>query len=264
MLFIDSHCHLDQLNYSKLYKNIDDLFKKAYNNHVKLFLSVSTSLKNFQNLLKLFPNQKNILYSCGIHPLNCDLEIIDLIKLKRFSMYNQVIAIGETGLDYYYQKNKKKPQQYLFRKHIQIAKSIQKPIIVHSRQAKEDTIKILQEENAQFCQGILHSFSEDVQFAKKLLDIGFYISFSGMITFKNSDIIRKVLKYIPIDSLLIETDSPYLTPVPYRGQENQPSYLYDIAKYISCQKKINIEYLSEITTNNFCKLFNINISEILK
>ncbi|CAL4323146.1 Uncharacterized metal-dependent hydrolase YcfH [Buchnera aphidicola (Eriosoma lanigerum)] len=257
MLLVDSHCHLDQLNYNTIHININDMLHKAYKNHIKLFLCIATSIQNCKSIVHLFKKNNNILYSFGIHPLNCNVNTVDLIELEQLTMYNKVIAIGETGLDYYHQPIQKELQKWLFRKHIQLAKKIKKPVIVHSRQSNQDMIQILKEENAYSCKGILHAYCDDINIAKQLLNIGFYISFSGIITFKNSEYIRKILKYIPIDSILIETDSPYLTPVPYRGKENQPAYLYNIAKYISCLKKIDIEMLSEITTNNFYKLFNI-------
>ncbi|WP_422667271.1 TatD family hydrolase [Buchnera aphidicola] len=257
MLLIDSHCHIDQLNYDLLHKNIDDVLNKAYKNHIKKFLTVSTSIKNFYIIQNMFKNYKSILYSCGIHPLNCHQKKNHINQLLRLSNTNKVIALGETGLDYHLTQENKKIQQDCFYKHIKIAINLNKPIIVHSRNAIKDTLLILKEHSHYRCRGVLHSFTEDYSIASQLLDLGFYISFSGISTFKNSIILRETIKKIPLDRILIETDSPYLAPVPYRGQENQPAYLLEIAKNISILKKINIESVAYNTTKNFYTLFNI-------
>ncbi len=264
MFLIDSHCHIDRLNYNLLHQNVEDVLKKSYQNHVKKFLTVSTSLNNFYKIKKLFTNYNSIFYSCGIHPLNCDKELHKFNSIKRISTKIQelscekrVIALGETGLDYHYSPENKDVQKIFFREHIRIAIKLNKPIIVHSRNAINDTIEILKNENAEKCKGVLHSFTENYHAALELLDIGFYLSFSGIVTFKNSIELRNIIKKIPLERLLIETDSPYLSPVPYRGKENQPAYLFNIAKKISIEKKIDIETLAKITTNNFYSLFNV-------
>ncbi|QCI24421.1 YchF/TatD family DNA exonuclease [Buchnera aphidicola (Muscaphis stroyani)] len=256
MFFIDSHCHIDQLNYSKLHKNVQDVLKKSDENHVKKMLSVTTSIKNFYSSIKLLKSYKSILFSCGIHPLNCHKEINDLNILEKLSHKKNVIALGETGLDYYYSTETKKLQKKFFREHIKIAIKLKKPIIIHTRNSINDIIKILKEENSKYCTGVVHSFTEDHDAAFQLLNMGFYISFSGVITFKNSTLLREVVKKIPLEYLLIETDSPYLSPVPYRGKENQPAYLLNIANKIAELKKIDLKTLSYITTKNFYKLFN--------
>jgi len=264
MFLIDSHCHLDRLNYNLLHKNIEDVLNKSYQNNVKNFLTISTSINNFYKITKLFKKYNIIFYSCGIHPLNCEKEfncfntIKQLfIKLKELSSLKRVIAIGETGLDYHYSSKTKKIQKIFFREHIKIAIALKKPIIVHSRDATDDTIRILKEENAEQCIGVLHSFTGSYNTACQFLDMGFYISFSGIITFKNSIELCCTIKKIPLKRLLIETDSPYLSPDPYRGKENQPAHLLNIAKKISILKKIDLETLAKITTSNFRTLFNV-------
>ncbi|QCI21649.1 YchF/TatD family DNA exonuclease [Buchnera aphidicola (Hyadaphis tataricae)] len=264
MFLTDSHCHIDKLNYHYIHKNIEDVLKKSYEQNVKSLLTVSTSIKNFYHIQKLFKQYHSIFYSCGVHPVYCQRELKKFLKLQvlsdkitELSSIKRVIALGETGLDYYYSTENKHIQQTFFREHIRIAIKLKKPIIVHSRNAIHDTIKILKEENAQICKGILHSFTEDYNAARKLLDMGFYISFSGIITFKNSTSLQETIKKIPLSSLLIETDSPYLSPVPYRGQENQPAYLFNIAEYISSLINIDLKKLAETTTNNFRTLFNL-------
>lgn len=264
MFLIDSHCHIDRLNYNLSHKNVEDMLEKSYTCNVKSFLTVSTSINNFFKIHKMLKKYNSIFYSCGVHPLKCAGELnkfnyINNIfdKIEELSCIKKVIAIGETGLDYYYSSDNKDIQKKFFRKHIKTGIKIKKPIIVHSRCAINDTIKILKEENAKKCSGILHSFTENTDAAFQLLDMGFYISFSGIITFQNASELYNVIKKIPLDRLLIETDSPYLSPVPYRGKENQPAHLFYIAKKISTLKNISIEKLSEVTTNNFRTLFNI-------
>lgn len=258
MFLIDSHCHIDQLNHNSLHEKIEKILKKAYQNHVKKFLTVSTSIDNFYKTKKLLDKYDSIFYSCGIHPLHCQKETENLNELKKLSNSKRIIALGETGLDYYYSSETKNLQQKFFREHIRIAIKLNKPIIVHSRNSIKDTIKILKEENAEKCGGILHSFTENEKSAFRLLDIGFYISFSGIITFKKSIELRNTLKKIPLEKLLIETDSPYLAPIPYRGKKNQPAYLLEIAKKVALIKEISLEELAQITTNNFFTLFNLN------
>ncbi|XBC43139.1 MAG: YchF/TatD family DNA exonuclease [Buchnera aphidicola (Meitanaphis flavogallis)] len=257
MFFVDSHCHIDLLNYQNLHSGIEDVLKKAFENNVKLLLTVSTSIKNFNYIKNFIKNNKNILLSCGIHPLYLNQNQNEIKQLELLSKIKQVIAIGETGLDYYYQKNNCKAQKLLFRQHIRIAIKLNKPLLIHTRCAIDDTITILQEEQAEQCIGIMHSFTENIHYARKLLDMGFYISFSGIVTFKNSENIRKVVQFIPLDRILLETDAPYLTPTPLRGQENQPAFLYHIAKTISKLKKIDTKTLANNTTQNFLKLFRL-------
>ncbi|CAL4323759.1 TatD family hydrolase [Buchnera aphidicola] len=259
MFLIDSHCHLDQLNSCLLEDKFEKILKRADENYVKKFLTISTSIDNFQKSKKLLKKYKSIFYSCGVHPLHCHKEIKKICQLEQLSLSKRVIGLGETGLDYYYSAETKNIQQKFFREHIRIAIKLNKPIIVHTRNAIKDTIKILKQEHAEKCGGILHSFTESEESALKLLEMGFYISFSGIITFKNSIDLRKTLKKIPLEKLLIETDSPYLSPVPHRGKKNQPAYLLDIAKKIAFIKEIHLEELAKITTNNFFKLFNLNL-----
>ncbi|QNS02033.1 MAG: YchF/TatD family DNA exonuclease [Buchnera aphidicola (Pentalonia nigronervosa)] len=265
MFFIDSHCHIDQLKCVLLDKNIKDILDNSYKNHVKQFLTISTSINNFYKIKNLFKKSKSIFYSCGIHPLKCETELnhffsLDKIseKLKKLSTSENVIALGETGLDYYYSSQTKNIQKDFFRIHIQIATHLKKPLVIHARNSIHDVIQLLKEEHATKCGGVLHSFSEDYNAALKLLNMGFYISFSGMITFKNNEKICQVAKKIPLDRLLIETDSPYLTPIPYRGKENQPAYLFEIAKKIAFIKKIDLKKIAYITRKNFYTLFKCN------
>ncbi|CAL4322669.1 TatD family hydrolase [Buchnera aphidicola] len=257
MFLIDSHCHLHNLKFRNIKHGIKDTIEKAQKNNVKMILVVSTSIKDYFFSKKHIGEQPNILYSCGIHPNNIKNSKNNIKKLENIVINEKIIAIGETGLDYFYHKNNHFEQKLLFRQHIKIAKKFKKPLIIHCRKAIHDIFEILEEENSQPCKGVLHSFTENYNSAKKLIDLGFYISFSGIITFKNSFLLREIAKIIPIEKILIETDSPYLSPEPYRGKENQPAYLYEIAKLLAKLKNIDIETFSKQIKKNFFKLFNL-------
>ncbi|EQC00228.1 metal-dependent hydrolase [Photorhabdus temperata] len=261
MLLVDSHCHLDCLDYEKLHKNVDDVVAKAADREVKFMLAVATTLPGFQQMKTLIGERENIVFSCGIHPLNLD-EGYDFDELARLAAGNEVVALGETGLDYYYQQDNAELQRTSFRQHIRIGRKLNKPVIVHTRSARDDTLLVLREEQAQECGGVLHCFTEDKDTARELLDLGFYISFSGIVTFRNAEQIREAARYVPLDRILIETDSPYLAPVPYRGKENQPAYVRDVAEYMAVLKGVSIEELAQVTTQNFCDLFHVDVCKI--
>lgn len=256
MFLVDSHCHLDALNYETLHSDLFDVISKAQQKEVKHCLAVGTTLPGFEHLYSMTKDFDNISLSCGIHPLNMD-EGGDITQLKSLASNSKVVALGETGLDYYYQKENLRMQQQLFTEHIQVARQLNKPVIVHTREARKDTLAILAQERAYDCRGVLHCFTEDKATAGKLLDLGFYISFSGIITFRNAEELRDVARYVPLDRILVETDSPYLAPVPYRGKENQPAYVRDVAEYMAVIKKVELEELAQITTNNFSTLFKV-------
>ncbi|URJ24904.1 YchF/TatD family DNA exonuclease [Candidatus Blochmannia ocreatus (nom. nud.)] len=260
MFLVDSHCHLNKLNYTSIHANVSDALNKANKKGVNLFLSVSTVMSDYDNMVKLVGCRKDVVFSCGVHP-TCVFNEINFSSdmLYILSSKTNVVAIGETGLDYYHSSNvqDKIKQKKVFQEHIHVAKSIKKPIIVHSRNSIQDTIVILRKEKAIECSGVLHCFSEDLENARLLLNLNFYISFSGMVTFNKFYMLREVIKYVPIDRILLETDSPYLTPVPYRGLENQPAYVYEIAKYVAHIKNVDLDELAMVTTKNFFALFQL-------
>ncbi|AIN47349.1 metal-dependent hydrolase [Candidatus Palibaumannia cicadellinicola] len=259
MFLIDSHCHIDKLNYHSLHRDVTDVMNKAKIRDVRLILAVCTILPNFDNMTAFIGRRDDILFSCGIHPLNINEQPYDLFELGRIATRENVVALGETGLDYSSNKQENKAlQQEIFREHIRIGNEQNKPLIVHTRSARDDTIAILREGKAEKCSGVLHCFTDDRDTAKVLLDIGFYISFSGIITFRNAELLRETARFVPLDRLLIETDSPYLAPVPYRGKENQPAYVRDIAEYMATLKNIKLEKLAAATTANFCRLFHLD------
>ena len=194
-----------------------------------------------------------------MHPLDLEDEPFNYDRLLQLAAHPKVVAVGEIGLDYYYSADNKALQQEVFAQQVQAANVLNKPVIIHTRAAREDTIRILRENDAQKCGGVLHCFTENLEMAKQGLDLGFYISFSGIITFKNAEEIRAVARQVPLDRLLVETDSPYLAPVPYRGKQNQPAYVREVCEYVATLKGVSVEEFAQITTQNFERLFKISV-----
>lgn len=261
MFLVDSHCHLDGLDYDTLHNDVSDVLAKAAARDVKFMLAVATTLTGYKAMVELIGDRPNVAYSCGVHPLNQE-QPYDFAELRQLAADQRVVAMGETGLDYFYQKETKEQQQASFREHIRIGRDLNKPVIVHTRDAREDTLAILKEEKVEGCGGVLHCFTEDRETAGKLLDMGFYISFSGIATFRNAESIREAARYVPLDRMLVETDSPYLAPVPFRGKENQPAYTRDVAEYMAVVKGVSIEQMAEATTKNFSDLFHVPLSRL--
>ena len=257
-MIIDSHCHLD---YSNLYDELDDVVKRATKNHVKYLLTICTTLESFKKIKLIVKKYKNIYGTFGIHPhetskyKNIDSKFI--LNLK--NQFTKIIGIGETGLDYYYNHSDKKTQKRSFIEHIHAASSLDIPIIVHSRNAEIDTYEILKSEKKNSnLKVLIHCFTGSQDFAKKLIDINCYISVSGIITFNNAKVLVDTVSDIPLESLLVETDSPYLAPLPYRGKSNEPSYIIHTVERLSIIKNVTKDIVMNRTTNNFKKLFNIN------
>ncbi len=264
MYLFDSHCHIDKIFNYFSFKNVNDFLFFLKIKKIKYILSVSVSIKNFFCIYSMlsYINQNIIKLSCGIHPLYIkDIKKKDLYFLKKIILFNNVIAIGECGLDYKdinnnnFDKNK---QIKIFMYHLYLSTKYKKPCIIHSRLSWLDTLNILKKFNILYFGAVLHCYSySDKNILCKFLDLGLYISLSGLITFKNNFLLQNIIKYIPLDRLLIETDSPYLTPVPYRNKKNDPSKIILIIKKISILKNINFNYILKICFNNFIKLFKI-------
>ena len=256
-MIVDSHCHLD---YPILYDKLDIIINRALKNDVKLFLTISTNLKSFEKIKLIVNKYENIFGTFGIHPhetkdfKNLNSELI--IKYKNES--NKIIGIGESGLDYYYNHSDKNIQKKIFIEHIKASLKLDIPLIVHSRNAETDTFDILSNymKNNKL-KVIIHCFTGSLSFAKKLIGIGCYISFSGIVTFNNSNDLSEVASFVPIDKLLVETDSPYLSPAPNRGKDNEPSFIVHTIKKLSLIKNIKESILAENTTNNFKRIFNL-------
>ena len=256
-MIVDSHCHLD---FPNLYDQLDDVVRKADYNQVKYLLTICTTLESFEKIKLIVEKYKNIYGTFGIHPheaknyTNIDSRFI--FKLKR--KYKKIIGIGETGLDFYYNHSDKETQKKSFVEHITAASQLNIPVIVHSRNAETETYDIIKSEKKNSnLKVLIHCFAGSKEFAKKLIDINCYISVSGIITFKNSTELADVVSSIPIENLLVETDSPYLAPVPYRGKSNEPSYIVHTVERLSQIKSVSNEYVMSNTTNNFKKLFEL-------
>jgi len=255
-LFIDSHCHLDRLDLSLFEGDLANVLQAASAVDVNKILCVSVTLKDFPAMAEQTKAFNNVLLSCGMHPLNQDDEV-DVAQLRALADNPRVIAIGETGLDYHYAPETKALQLDSFKKHISVAKKLKKPLIIHTRAAQEDTLAMLRTEKADSVGGILHCFTETWDMAKQALDLGFYISFSGIVTFKNASALREVAKLVPDDRFLIETDAPYLAPVPHRGKENQPAYVVEVAKHLASIRGQSVETIAKLSTDNFNRLFKL-------
>ncbi len=259
MFIIDSHCHLDALDYENLHQNIDEVIEKAKARDVKHLLTIGVTLSRFEKQRDTLAHRDDVSLACGVHPLDLEDEPFNYDRLLQLAAHPKVVAVGEIGLDYYYSADNKALQQEVFAQQVQAANVLNKPVIIHTRAAREDTIRILRENDAQKCGGVLHCFTENLEMAKQGLDLGFYISFSGIITFKNAEEIRAVARQVPLDRLLVETDSPYLAPVPYRGKQNQPAYVREVCEYVATLKGVSVEEFAQITTQNFERLFKISV-----
>lgn len=255
-MFIDSHCHLDRLDLSAFDGNLDNVIQAATDAGVTDILCVSVKLKDFATMAEQTQAYANVKLTCGAHPLNQE-DAVDEEQLLSMAQHERVIAIGETGLDYFYAPETKQLQLDSFIKHVRVAKKLNKPLIIHTRDAKEDTLQILRDENAEQVGGILHCFTETWEMAEQALALGFYISFSGIVTFKNASALRDVAKKIPDDKILIETDAPYLAPAPHRGQQNQPAYVVEVAKHLASIRGQSVEEIAKLSSNNYRRLFKL-------
>ncbi len=253
-MFIDSHCHLDRLDLKEFDNNLDNVMKAAEAEKITKVLCVSVTLKDFPEMANTTQHYSNVWLSCGAHPLNQE-DKVDEEELKQLAQHQRVIAVGETGLDYFYAPETKELQRDSFRKHIRVAIELKKPLIIHTRDAQQDTLTIMREEGAEKIGGILHCFTESWEMAEQAIAMGFYISFSGIVTFKNASELREVAKKIPDDRFLIETDAPYLAPVPHRGKQNQPAYVIEVAKHLASIRGQSVEEIARLSTDNFNCLF---------
>ena len=251
-MLIDSHCHLD---FPDLANNIDEILENMKNNEVTHALCVSVNLEDFPELLLLAESYQNLYASVGVHPDYEDLTEPKSEELVSLAKNPKVIAIGETGLDYSRIKGDLEWQRNRFREHIRAARKCNKPLIIHTREAAADTLSIMAEEGADQIGGVMHCFTESWEVAQKAMEMNFYISFSGIVTFKNAANLKETAKKIPLERMLIETDSPYLAPVPFRGKTNQPAYVRHVAEEIASLRNISLNEVAESTTKNFFSLF---------
>lgn len=252
---VDSHCHLDRLDLAKLGGDLDSVLAAAHAQGVDHVLCVCIDMGNFSAVNTLARQYPQVFASVGVHPNEKDTQDPGVEELVELAQADKVVAIGETGLDYFHGQGDLEWQRERFRRHIRAARQCGKPLIVHTRDARADTINIMREENAAACGGVMHCFTEDWTMAKQAMEMGFYISFSGIVTFRNADSLRDVARRVPLERLLVETDAPYLTPVPYRGKSNQPAYVRHVAELIAEIRGIPLETVAAVTTANFFKLF---------
>lgn len=254
MPFVDSHCHLD---FPELAGNLPDVLANMRHNDVVGALCVSVNLAEFPQVLALAEQHPNLYASVGVHPDYEGVEEPDAARLVELAQHPRVIAIGETGLDYFRLKGDLGWQRTRFRNHIRAARECGKPLIIHTREAAADTLRIMAEENAAEAGGVMHCFTETWEVAEAALAMGFYISFSGIVTFKNAKQLKDVAQRVPLERILLETDAPYLAPVPHRGKLNQPAYVKHVAEEIALLRGIGVDEIGQRTTENFMRLFGL-------
>lgn len=252
-MLVDSHCHLD---FPDLRARIPEVLDAMRQRQVGWAVCIGVNLEDFPQVLALAEAHPQLYATVGVHPEYTDAEEPDEARLVALAEHPKVIGIGETGLDYYWHKDQPEWQRERFRTHIRAARRVGKPLVVHTRDSAADTLRLLAEEGASTVGGVMHCFTEDWATARQALDLGFYISLSGIVTFKNALQVKEVARQVPLDRLLIETDSPYLAPVPFRGKPNEPSYVAYVAQHIAELRGISVEALATATTDNFFTLFS--------
>lgn len=256
-MFIDSHCHL---NFGDLATHCDEVLTRAREVGVERFVAIGTTRGEYEEVCRIAETHKDVFCSVGVHPQEAEKpgELITAEELAVMAAHPRVVGIGETGLDYFYDEIPHDAQERNFRQHIRACIATKLPLIIHTREAEADTLRILQDERAGHedeLTGVFHCYSSNLALAKAGLDLGFYFSFSGMLTFKKSENVREIAAMIPLDRLLIETDSPYLAPEPYRGKPCEPSYVVHTAARLAAVKGVGVSAIERATTENFFRLF---------
>ena len=251
-MLVDSHCHLD---FPDLSRRLPEVLERMRQNDVGCAVCIGVNLEDFPRVLALAEAHPNLYATVGVHPEYADVDEPDEARLIELSRHPKVIAIGETGLDYHWQKERPEWQRDRFRHHIRAAIATGKPLVVHMRDAAGDTLKILEEEGAQAVGGVMHCFTETWEVASQALDLGFFISFSGILTFKNAVAIKEVARNTPLERILVETDSPYLAPVPHRGKSNEPAFVRHVAEELASLRDLSSDQVAAATTANFFNLF---------
>ena len=254
-MFVDSHCHLDRLDLSPYQGDLARAIGAAKERGVERMLCIGVDMSNAPVVVDLARQYEGVSASVGVHPMDVGDQLADMDELRVLASMPEVVAIGETGLDYFYSKESAELQKESFRQHLALSAELAKPVVVHTRDAREDTLAIIRECGCVDIAGVLHCFTESWEMASQALDLNYYISFSGIVTFNNAGALREVVKKVPLERLLIETDSPYLAPIPYRGKKNEPKYVVEVAQCIADLRGITLEQLAEATSNNYDKLF---------
>lgn len=257
-MYIDSHCHI---NFPDLSARMPEILRTMADNRVSHALCVSVNLPDFPQVLALAEQYPNIYASVGVHPDYEDTPEPSVAQLVALADHPKIVAIGETGLDYFRLQGDLEWQRARFRTHIRASRATGKPLIIHTRSASDDTIRIMREEGAGTdaggVAGVMHCFTESLEVAEAAMEMGFYISFSGIVTFKSARDLQAVAKLVPLERMLIETDSPYLAPMPHRGKTNEPGFVVHVASYLAGLKDVPVERVAQQTTENFRQLFNL-------
>jgi TatD DNase family protein len=260
-MYIDSHCHI---NFPELAQRLPELLHNMRENKVSHALCVAVDLPDFPSVLALAEAHENIFASVGVHPDYVDTPEPSAESLVELSQHPKIIAIGETGLDYFRLKGDLEWQRERFRQHIRASRISGKPLIIHTRAASEDTLRIMQEEGAGTDKGgvagVMHCFTESLEVAQAAIEMGFYISFSGILSFKSAKDLQTVARALPLERILIETDSHYLAPMPHRGKTNEPAFVKHVGEFLADLKGVSTEEVQRVTTQNFCDLFKLNLS----
>lgn len=251
-MFVDSHCHI---NFPELASDLDRILDEMRSNAVTHALCVSVDLETLPQVLAIAERYSNVFASVGVHPDHQDVAEADIARLVDLAAHPRVVAIGETGLDYYRLEGDLEWQRERFRRHIRAAHITGKPLIIHTREAAQDTLRIMREERADGVGGVMHCFTETQAVADAALEMNFLISFSGIVTFRNALDLKEVARKVPLERMLIETDSPYLAPVPNRGKTNQPAFVRHVAEEIGRLKRVPLETVGKVTSENFFRLF---------
>ena len=255
MFLVDSHCHLDRLDLKPFDNKLENALSHANELGVGHMLCVSINMENFNAVIDTAKKYEFVSASVGVHPNETEGHDPSTEELIQLAADDNIVAIGETGLDYFRSEGDLSWQHNRFRRHIAASRETKKPLIIHMRDATDDTLRILKEEKADEVGGVMHCFVEDWEVAQRALDLNFMISFSGIVTFKNAQALQLVAKNVPQDKMLVETDSPYLAPMPYRGKSNQPAYVVQVAEKIAELRDISLQEVAEVTTQNYFSLF---------
>lgn len=254
-MFVDSHCHLDRLELSPYGGDLAKAVAAANARGVNRMLCIGVDMDNAADVIDIASRFDGVHASVGVHPMDVSDTLVDIDALRLLASHREVVAIGETGLDYFYSQDSAELQRESFRLHLSLSSELAKPVVVHTRDARKDTIDIIRQHGDSNVAGVLHCFTENWEMAKQALDLNYSISFSGIVTFRNASALREVAKRVPLERMLIETDSPYLAPVPYRGSKNEPKYVVEVAKCIAELRGLPLEKIAEITSQNYDNLF---------
>ncbi|GAB2782655.1 TatD family hydrolase [Halomonas shantousis] len=254
-MFVDSHCHLDRLDLTAHGGDLSRALDAARAREVRQFLAIAVTLDDVPGLAEIARRHQDVVISAGTHPLHETSEEPDIETITECAERFGAVAIGESGLDYHYDSVSREVQHERFRRHLIAARELELPIIVHTRDAREETLALIREHTDPKVGGVLHCFTEDLDMAREAVRHGFYISLSGIVTFRNADSLRELARRLPLDRLLIETDSPYLAPVPNRGKPNEPQWVVEVAECIAAERGISVDEVAMQTTVNFYRLF---------